>query len=150
MLSDRLIKVNDKRGNETASVQMLISCAILPNNANGCSPATVDTAWRFISGINGGINNGFKKFISCDRNRIKCNKDYFFKYKRLVNEECYPYVSGKDGLAPACEILNSESHQSINCPSSATLKMPTSGLINSGAPYPINVESAVSRIETDL
>ncbi len=58
VLSDRLAKVNDKRGNETASVQMLISCAILPQNANGCSPASVDTAWRFISGINGGINNG--------------------------------------------------------------------------------------------
>ena len=58
VLSDRLAKVNDKRANDTASIQMLISCAILPQNANGCSPAPVDTAWNFIGGVNGGINNG--------------------------------------------------------------------------------------------
>ncbi len=49
MLTDRLAKIyNGERGNETASVQMLISCAILPNNANGCSPAPVDIAWRYL------------------------------------------------------------------------------------------------------
>ena len=37
-----------ERGNETFSVQMLISCAILPRNKNGCSPAPVDIAWRFV------------------------------------------------------------------------------------------------------
>ena len=41
-----------KRGNESYSVQMLISCAILPKNDNGCSPATVDIAWKFIENSN--------------------------------------------------------------------------------------------------
>ena len=35
--TDRVAKVFEgKRGNETASVQMVLSCAILPANANGC------------------------------------------------------------------------------------------------------------------
>ncbi len=51
--TDRTAKVYDgKRGNESASVQMLISCAILPRNANGCSPAPVDVAWKFIENSN--------------------------------------------------------------------------------------------------
>lgn len=51
--TDRTAKVYEgKRGNESASVQMLISCAILPGNANGCSPAPVDVAWKFIENQN--------------------------------------------------------------------------------------------------
>lgn len=47
--TDRIAKVYEgKRGNESSSVQMIISCAILPGNANGCSPATMDIGWRFI------------------------------------------------------------------------------------------------------
>ncbi len=59
--TDRTAKVYEgKRGNESASVQMLISCAILPENANGCSPAPVDVAWRFIENkeINGRTSGG--------------------------------------------------------------------------------------------
>jgi len=42
---------------------MLISCAILPENANGCSPAPVDVAWRFIENkeINGRTSGGLAK-----------------------------------------------------------------------------------------
>lgn len=51
--TDRTAKVYEgKRGNESASVQMLISCAILPGNANGCSPASVDVAWKFLDNLN--------------------------------------------------------------------------------------------------
>lgn len=31
---------------------MLISCAILPGNANGCSATSVDVAWKFIENSN--------------------------------------------------------------------------------------------------
>ena len=30
------------------SVQMIISCAILPGNEDGCSPATMDLGWKFL------------------------------------------------------------------------------------------------------
>lgn len=51
--TDRIAKVYDgKRGNESSSVQMIISCAILPGNANGCSPATMDIGWRYIESSN--------------------------------------------------------------------------------------------------
>jgi hypothetical protein len=51
--TDRVNKMFDgKRGNESASVQMIISCAILPGNANGCSPASLDVAWKFIENTN--------------------------------------------------------------------------------------------------
>ncbi len=43
---------NGEKGNETFSVQMLISCAILPKNENGCSPASVDIAWRYLENKN--------------------------------------------------------------------------------------------------
>ena len=49
VFTDRTIKINDdKKQTEIASSQMLISCAILPKNANGCSPAAVDIAWKYI------------------------------------------------------------------------------------------------------
>jgi hypothetical protein len=41
-----------KRGYDSASVQMIISCAILPGNKNGCSPASLDVAWKFIENTN--------------------------------------------------------------------------------------------------
>ena len=51
--TDRTSKMFEgKRGNESYSVQMLVSCAILPKNENGCSPAPVDIAWKFIENSN--------------------------------------------------------------------------------------------------
>jgi hypothetical protein len=48
--TDRLSKVTDgKYGNHTYSAQMLISCAILRNNANGCSPSSTDYAWNYLN-----------------------------------------------------------------------------------------------------
>ena len=64
VLADRTAKVyNGTQGNHNeASVQMLISCIILPGNANGCSPAPVDTAWNYIQKLHTSsflINSGY-------------------------------------------------------------------------------------------
>lgn len=57
--NDRTAKVyKGSRGNESTSVQMLISCIILPGNANGCSPASVDVAWKYIEHTNKGTLDG--------------------------------------------------------------------------------------------
>ncbi len=51
--TDRVAKLFEgKRGNESASVEMVIACAILPGNANGCTPASIDIAWKFIESTN--------------------------------------------------------------------------------------------------
>jgi hypothetical protein len=55
--TDRIAKVFDgKKGNESSSIQQLISCSILPGNMNGCSAASVDVAWKFIENSNKGFN----------------------------------------------------------------------------------------------
>lgn len=68
-----------KRGNESYSVQMLVSCAILPKNDNGCSPAPVDIAWKFIENSNkvpnGKIVGGY--CIQIYFNNLM-NHNYFF------------------------------------------------------------------------
>ena len=53
MLTDRTAKVyNGTQGDDNeASIQMLISCSILFGNANGCSPASVGTAWSYIQKV---------------------------------------------------------------------------------------------------
>lgn len=122
--TDRTAKVHEgKKGNESASVQMLISCAILPRNANGCSPAPVDVAWKFIENSNkdpeGKIVGG------------------------LVSEKCYPYESGETGYAPECKV-NSNSNRLI-CPSDN--RAFTKPLLNSAPAYPLKAETANDLME---
>lgn len=53
VLTDRIKKVlnGTHDTNTEPSVQMLISCMILPKNANGCSTTSVDVAWNYIQKI---------------------------------------------------------------------------------------------------
>lgn len=117
--TDRTAKMFEgKRGNESYSVQMLVSCAILPKNENGCSPAPVDIAWKFIENSNK-VPNG--KTVG-----------------GLVNEKCYPYESAESGFAPACQI--SSITEKIVCPSDN--KPFNKPLLSSSPAYPLRVETA--------
>ncbi len=119
--TDRTIKMFEgKRGNESFSVQMLISCAILPKNDNGCSPATVDIAWKFIE----------------NSNKVPNTKTS----GGLVNEKCYPYDSAERGVASSCQI-NSITDKII-CPSDN--KLFSKPLLSSSPAYPLRVESSVT------
>lgn len=117
--TDRTAKMFEgKRGNESYSVQMLVSCAILPKNDNGCSPAPVDIAWKFIESSNK-VPNG--KTVG-----------------GLVNERCYPFASGINGVAPSCQL--SSITEKITCPSDN--KLFTKPLLSSSPAYPLRVESS--------
>lgn len=117
--TDRIAKVYEgKRGNESSSAQMIISCAILPGNANGCSPATMDIGWRYIE---------------------SSNKDSDGKPTGgIVTEKCYPYESGSTGKAAECKI-NSNANRII-CPSdNRPFNKP---LLNSGPGYYVRAASS--------
>lgn len=122
--TDRVAKVYEgKRGNESMSVQMLLSCVILPGNANGCSPASMDLGWKFIEST------------SADQDgRI---------IGGIVNEACYPLESDKTGTATQCKV-NSNLNRII-CPSDGRLY--TKQLMNSGPGYPIRASSSNDLME---
>ena len=148
MATDRIAKVYEgKRGNESSSAQMIISCAILPGNANGCSPATMDIGWRYIESSNkdsdgkptGGLE--IKKFIAY--NSPKYN---FSNILRIVTEKCYPYESGSTGKAAECKI-NSNANRII-CPSdNRPFNKP---LLNSGPGYYVRAASSVILIKNNI
>ncbi|CAF0732376.1 unnamed protein product [Brachionus calyciflorus] len=122
--TDRVAKVYEgKRGNESMSIQMIISCVILPGNANGCSPATMDLGWKFIESSSK-ENDG--KIVG-----------------GIVNEKCYPLESDKTGIADACKV-NSNLNRVI-CPSDDRLY--NKPLMNSGPGYPIRPASTNDLME---
>lgn len=125
--TDRAAKVYEgKRGNESMSVQMLLSCIILPGNMNGCSATTMDIAWKFIESTSadqdGKILGG------------------------IVNDACYPLESDRTGSASDCKV-NSNLNRVV-CPSDGRLY--TKPLMNSGPGYPIRAISSNDLMEEIL
>jgi hypothetical protein len=62
-----------------------------------------------------------------------------YAWSRLVSEKCYPYESGKSGMAPECKV-NSNSNKII-CPSDN--RVFNKPLLNTGPSYFLRAESSV-------
>ena len=143
--TDRAVKVhNGTRSYESASVQMLISCVILGNNANGCSAASIDIGWRFIERDSVGKNIGgselfpfFAFFFSFSADTKQIAK---YNLNRLVSESCYPYESGESGVAPQCKV-HAYAKRPV-CPSTGEIF--TKPMLNVGPVYPIQIETSVN------
>lgn len=81
-------------------MQNLISCAILKNDQDGCSPSSTDVAWNYINHLTPDSGYSLLFFFSIYSDLII----RVSKICSLVDERCNSYKNGDRTTAHACQI----------------------------------------------